>query len=179
MLAYVFNDAEPLAKQSGLIDKKHTWLIQIKNFIKEHFYTYAFIRRVLELTRHRVTPREFVESYDNQFDENHPGWKVSRESLAEIQAWAKENHTSLLIVVFPRLQDMKTEDSDAPAQRIYRQVLDAGRALGISTVGLLESLEPHGVEKLKLSTHDVFHLNPFGNRVVAETLADYLGEEPL
>lgn len=179
ILAYVLNDAEPMEKQAGLINKKFTRLIGLKDFIKQHSYLYAFLRRNMELLRHRVTPREFLETYDRQFDPASPGWRVSKESLREMKSLADERRIRLLVAVFPRLVGLKADET-YPAQAIQDQVVQtSGKELGIDTLDLLPALKGQDAETLKVTRTDTFHLNPYGHRVVAGILKKYILEKYL
>lgn len=177
ILAYVLNDAEPMEKQAGLINKKFTRFIGLKDFIKQHSYLYAFLRRNMELLRHRVTPREFLETYDRQFDPASPGWRVSKEALREMKSLADERRIRLLVAVFPRLVGLKTDET-YPAQGIQNQVVQtAGKELGIDTLDLLPALKGYDAESLKVTKTDTFHLNPQGHDIVARALKRYVFEK--
>ena len=178
LVAYVLNDAEPLHKQAGLIDRKYSRLIRIKNFVKQHSYLYAFLRRNLELARHRVTPGEFLETYDRQFDPDNPGWMASKNSLEEMKILTDAGGIKLLVVVFPRLTGLGSNQI-YPAQKIQDQVVLTARGLGIDTLDILPSLKGYDAESLKLTKTDTFHLNPRGNQIIAETLATYISARHL
>lgn len=173
LVAYVLNDAEPFQKQAGLIDPRHGWLIQIKDFVKQHSHLYAFLRRNLELARRRVTPGQFVENYDRQFDPDNPGWIASRNALREMKALAEERNFKVMVAVLPRLEGLG-DGQVYHAQKIQDQVVATARALGIETLDLLPVLRGQDAESLKITKTDTFHLNPRGHEIVAEVLATYM-----
>ncbi len=177
ILAYVNNDAEPLEKQAGLISGKHLWLIRLKDFVKEHSYLYAFFRKNLEVARHMVTPQKFSETYTDQFNLDNPGWKASREALKELQGLSGQERFRLILAYCPQFENLKPGESYPPAlERIRRQVLGAGRELGIDTIDLLEAVRGQDPEKLKVSTGDSFHPSPYGHQLFAKALAAHLKE---
>lgn len=178
LVAYVLNDAEPFQKQAGLIDPRHGWLIKIKDFVRQHSYLYAFLRRNLELARHRVTPGQFVENYDRQFDPDNPGWITSKNSLNEMKVLTEKKGIKLLVVVFPRLAGSGAAGT-YPAQKIQDQVVATARELGIETLDLLPALRGQDAESLKVTTTDTFHLNPLGHEIVAAFLEKYIRDHHL
>jgi lysophospholipase L1-like esterase len=171
VLAYALNDSEPFSNQAGLIDaKKHGWLLDIKEFVKGHSYLYAFFRKRLEVMRHRVSPQEFAETYDDQFSPDNEGWKSSVAALKDIQVTARQNGASFLMAVFPRLEGLGRGET-GPAEKIYEQVVRTGGVLGIDTLGLLPAFKGTDAKDLKITDGDIFHPNAAGHEKTARALA--------
>ncbi len=171
LLSYVGNDAEPFSRQQGLIGNPA--LRRVKDFLKEHSYLYAFFRKKIEVMRHRVTPQQFAETYDEHFKPDHPGWKASTAALREIRELSRSEGFEFTIAVFPRLIGLG-ENERYPYQMLHDQILGAGRDLGVDTFDLLAALKGRDEDALKITPGDYFHPNPAGHRLIAEKLADHL-----
>ncbi len=178
IVAYVLNDAEPTSKQMGLIDKKYSFLMTLKDYAKEHFYLYSLFRRCFEIARHEASPKTFIETYEDQFHPDHPGWKESYASLEAIHRLANENNIRLLLAVFPRLEGLRAGEV-YPAQSIQNQVLEAGRELGIDTFDLLPALKGQDEALLKIEARDTFHPNRQGHLLIARALKKVVDERYL
>lgn len=171
LLTYVANDAEPFSRQQGLIGKNHPRLLYLKDFVKQHSYLYAFFRKKIEVLRHRVTPRQFSETYDEHFQPDHEGWKASYAAMADIRDTARASNAGLLLSVFPRLVGLGEGETHSH-QKIHDQILAAGRELGIDTMDMLAALKGQSGEKLRITPGDHFHPNPEGHRLIAQKLAE-------
>lgn len=175
ILFYTTNDAEPLSKQEGLIDPRFGWAVQAKDFVKKHSYLYAFFRKNFEVLRKNTSPEKFMETYNDQFDPKSPGWAASYGSLKEMKALADTLGARLALAVYPRLE-WSAQKYPPASDRVHRQVLDAGRSLGIETIDLLPPLMRGApdVSAIKITPSDTFHPNPKGHRLIAEILGAYL-----
>lgn len=174
IVAYVLNDAEPMARQKGLIAHKAGPLYKLKEFIKNNFYLYSFFRRILELARRHSGPKNFLESYEDQFLPTHEGWLESYKALAEIKRSCDEKNAALLLVVIPRLDNLDSEIHPAWF-KIQRQVVQAGVSLGIETLDLLPAFQKEDVRLIRLTARDIFHPNPNGHRIIAKEIEAWLG----
>lgn len=177
LVAYVLNDAEPLHRQSGLIDRRHSHLIALKDFIKAHSFLYAFLRRNMELMRHRVTPERFVETYDDQFAPDDPGWQASRQALRDIASTCRAEGIRPLLAVFPRLEGTGPGQT-YPHRHLHEQVLTAAREAGFETMDLLEAYQGEDPESLRVGPGDIFHPDPRGHELAARALSAFFGKDP-
>lgn len=176
LVAYVLNDAEPLHRQAGLIDRRHGSLIALKDLIKRHSFLYAFLRRNMELMRHRVTPQRFVETYDDQFAPADPGWLASREALSEIGAVCRSRGIRPLLAVFPRLEGTASAQ-EYPHRHLHEQVLTAAREAGFEVMDLLEAYQGRDPLGLRVSAGDIFHPNPYGHELAARALTAFFADD--
>jgi lysophospholipase L1-like esterase len=92
-------------------------------------------------------------------------------ALGEFAARCREDRVALVLVYFPAYAQVY----DVGVSMRIRDVLrDASRSLGIAFVDLTPSLRREGATRvLHLAPLD-YHMNPDGNRVIADTLADEL-----
>lgn len=169
LVGFVLNDAEPIAKQAGLIDPKYGALIRIKNWVRDHSYLYAVLRRSMELFRHRTSTGRHSETYEDQFADDHEGWRACRQALADLKRWSESRKTPLLLVLIPRFESLEREQ-DYPWKPLHEKVaLEAGR-LGIDTVDLLPEFIGEDPSKFIIVPTDTFHPNPEGHRRIAAAL---------
>lgn len=173
IVGYVLNDAEPIAKQAGLIDPKYGTVIRIKNWIRDHSYLYALLRRSFELFRHRTHSGRYVETYEDQFAENHPGWLSSLHALRDLKALTDEKGIRLLLVIIPRFESLQ-DPSVYPWKKIHEQVARAAGSFGIETLDLLPEFAGEDPSRLTIVPTDSFHPNPQGHRRIAEAIARHL-----
>lgn len=177
LVAYVLNDAEPLHRQSGLIDRRHAGLIALKDLIKAHSYLYAFLRRNMELMRHQVTPQRFVQTYDDQFAVSDPGWQASRQALIDIASVCRSRGIRPLLAVFPRLEGT-AQGQTYPHRHLHEQVLSAAREAGFETMDLLGAYQGSDPLRLRVGPDDIFHPNPTGHDMAARALMRFFVEDP-
>jgi lysophospholipase L1-like esterase len=180
LVSYVSNDAEPFSNQAGLIDKKHKWLVSLKDLVKRHSYLYAFFRKQIAVMQNRMTPAEFVDAGLDHFNPDDPGWKASYDSLKQMKQLTDQHHAILSLAVLPQLKGLGPGEVHPDKSRgMHERVLKAGAELGIDTIDLLPSLKGNETGSLRLVDDDPMHPNARGHLLIAEALSEHIRERYL
>ncbi len=178
LVGFVLNDAEPLAKQAGLIDPKYGTLIRIKNWVRDHSYLYAVLRRAMELFRHQTATGRHSESYEDQFADDHGGWRACRQALADLKRWSELRKTPLLLVLIPRFESLE-KIQGYPWSFIHQKVASEAERLGIDTLDLLPEFAGSDASQLIIVPTDSFHPNSEGHRRIASSIEQALEKRGL
>ncbi len=153
ILAYVPNDVvwEEVVQPAdyNLYDKSHL---------------YRFVREQVLQIRYLVGSRKYWA-----FDDSNPGWRASREALADFARLASENGFRPLVATFPYMETWDDED------RRDRETLAAAiDAIGLPRLDLFPAYERHGNPLgLQVEPTDT-HPNREGYAVAAREIADRL-----
>lgn len=165
IVGFVLNDAEPFSAQSGMIDPKHQTLIKIKNFFKQHTYSYAFLRKRLELLRHKCDVKAYQEQYLDQFKPGHKGWEECYQAIEELAKICAKYNIKLVTVIIPRVEYFKQKP---PYMDVYERVYNAWQKNNATVYNAYEAFEGKDPAEMKVFPSDTFHYNKEGNKILAE-----------
>jgi hypothetical protein len=183
ILGFTMTDAE-----LGFFDLKdidgQLWMVRLKEWIKNHFILYDFLRSRLkrvvnriESARHNVKVRgvAFRPLQEAAAGNTNPGWERCRESLAKFSAIASDRRIPLLLVIYPPLRQL---DDTYPLRASHALIAETGTKYGMIVVDLL----PHFIGRkpaLLWVTSKDHHPNVLANAIAAKAIYDSLLEHQL
>lgn len=125
-------------------------------------------------------------AFDLDLAHNAYGWERSQTALLESRTMVEEYGGTLLIVLMPTKEqvyrDMSEpllgEENYALLEKPYQAMLDFCATENLTCLDLLPVFAPYAEASEQLYFTTDMHLNPRGNEVLAEALADWLAEHP-
>ena len=178
LLGFTMGDAE--LGYFGLKNAEgQTWPIQLKEWVKEHFALYQFIRTGLK----RMVDRIDAAKYDVEAGgtavlpiqlaaagKTSEGWKLCRESLENIAAISRERGIPVLLVIYPFLGQL---DDTYPFKESHALVARTATGYGMSVVDLLSHFTGREPSGLWVSPKDG-HPNASANAIAASGIYEAL-----
>jgi lysophospholipase L1-like esterase len=180
ILGFTMTDAE-----LGFFDLKdmdgQLWMIRFKEWIKNHFVLYDFVRKHLkrlvnriESARHNVKVRgaDFRPLQEAAAGRTNAGWERCRESLAKFSAIASDRRIPLLLVIYPPLRQL---DGAYPLRASHALIAETGTKYGMVVVDLLPHFIGRKPAALWVSSKD-HHPNAFAHAIAAKAIYESLLE---
>jgi hypothetical protein len=173
---------------------EHPVWYAFRKFPSEHLYSYQY----LDFMRSRLKrsyrewrysqpvldagPEELDDRYDVEwtslYRDDFEGWRVVKESLAEIAELAEEIDSQVLLAVFPDLRSLIHYRTSLRDQ-YFPMLEEAAQVHGIEVVDIAEAFKAFEGSEEKVSlgeTKGSTHPNGEGCRVIAESIAAAIEE---
>jgi len=155
VLNYFINDAEPTPA------RKTHWLF-------EWSYAAVFFAGRLDIVMRSFFGREsWLDYYRNLYGEDRPGWKATREALARLAAYCRENSIALMVAHYPELHRL----DPYPFAEVTSKVRAEAERLDVPFVdltGAVKDLEPRSLWVTSTDAHP--------NKTAAERFAAVIDE---
>jgi lysophospholipase L1-like esterase len=180
ILGFTMTDAE-----LGFFDLKdmdgQLWMIRFKEWIKNHFVLYDFVRKHLkrlvnriESARHNVKVRgaAFRPLQEAAAGRTNAGWERCRESLEKFAAIASNRRIPILLIIYPSLRQL---DDTYPLRASHALIAETATKYGMGVVDLLPHFKGREPAVLWVSPKDR-HPNAFAHAIAAKAIYESLLE---
>ena len=171
LLGFTLSDAE-----LGFFGLKsvegRSWLLQFKEWVKDHFALYSFVRLRLKRLVDRLKAAKLgiiiggtaVSPLRLAVDgKTSPGWELCRQSLEGFATLARERGIPLLLVIYPFLVNL---DDTYPFRDSHTLIAKTATDYGMNVVDLLSEFMGHEPSTLWVSPRDS-HPNASANAIAA------------
>ena len=183
ILGFTMTDAE-----LGFFDLKdidgQLWMVRLKEWIKNHFVLYDFVRSRLkrlinriESARHNVKVRgaAFWPLEEAAAGRTNAGWERCRESLEKFAAIARTRRIPILLIIYPSLRKL---DDTYPFRASHALIAETATKYGMGVVDLLPHFMGRKPAVLWVSSKN-HHPNVLANAIAAKAIYDSLLEHQL
>ena len=170
ILFYVLNDVETdLGGTRPQVDffRNYTSIYLQADRISEWSRFWGWTRqRFLQL----ITAKNYVADSMSSFSADSPGWKESRESLAEMHRLTGERDIPFVVVIFPFFHDL---DGNYPFQAVHDTVSAYCTSIGVPVLDLRDSYRQFQGRELWVHETDQ-HPNAEANAIAADATVRFL-----
>ena len=127
------------------------------------------------------------QALDMSREQNQIGYDLSRTAFEQAQSLVAEWDGELVLVIIPTREEVYTDVTapmmgEAEIARL-QSARDAMHTLcadlSLQCFDLYDVFQEHAANGEALYYEDDMHLNPYGNTILAQTLADWLGEQEI
>jgi lysophospholipase L1-like esterase len=168
-IAYVPLDSSSAPTDSGGV------VAPLKGFLRRKSHLYHFVTQEYGMLRERWSDsrRTNGTAYHWPFplEEEDDLWELIRSQISEIQDVAEQHGARLLVVTFPMLSQVTSEDAPLVPQEV---LADLARQIGVPVVDALPAFRGYG--RSPVFADDFSHPSAFGHQLVAKEIFSLLQE---
>jgi lysophospholipase L1-like esterase len=178
LLGFTMSDAE-----LGFFGSKNAaaqkWPVQLKEWIKDHFALYQFVRMGLKRLLDRIEAAKYdIEAGGTSVlpiqlaaaGKTSPGWELCRQSLEGLAAISRDRGIPILIVIYPFLGQL---DESYPFRDSHALVARTATGYGMGVIDLLPHFTGRDPSGLWVSAKDS-HPNASANAIAASGIYEAL-----
>lgn len=158
VLNYFINDAEPTPKRA-------------KSSFTEYSYAAVMLWGALDtVSRMYFGKADWKSYYSGLYGDAQPGWKQSKEAIAQLADYCKRKGIKLLLVNLPELHEL----SSYPFENVNSKVEEVAGQLGVPYDDMLPVVQAEPPQTLWVSPTDA-HPNAKADAIIAAEIASALG----